>query len=122
MEQQGPQRGESRGARPGRRGSWLEGRPGRSGGPGLPGLRGLCAIDGRVRLMGALLALVSGFDVLILPAALSPTAPLEAARLAELAWCALWLVFGLAVLRCATWRPGRALAPSRVREPLRPYR
>jgi hypothetical protein len=74
--------------------------------------------------MGALLALVAGFDVLMLPAALSPTAPLEAARLAELAWWALWIVFGLAVLRCAAWRPGRALAASRVRvqEPLRPYR
>jgi hypothetical protein len=45
----------------------------------------------------------------------------EAARLAELAWWALWVVFGLAVLRCAAWRPERALAPVRVRvhEPLR---
>jgi hypothetical protein len=106
MEQRGPQRGGRRGAQPARR-------VGRRGGP--RGLSRLRAIDGRVRLLGALLALVAGFDVLILPAALSPAAPVEAARLAELAWWALWLVFGLAVLRCAAWRPGRGLAPARVR-------
>ena len=107
MEQRGPERGGRRGAQAARRA--------RRGLGGPRGLSRLRAIDGRVRLLGALLALVAGFDVLILPAALSPAAPVEAARLAELAWWALWLVFGLAVLRCAAWRPGRTLAPARVR-------
>jgi hypothetical protein len=71
-------------------------------------------IDARVRLLGILLALATGYDVYVLPAIFAPATPVELAGLAEAAWWALCFLTAFAVLRCAAGAGAtgrRALAP-----------